>query len=87
MFTISFMTGEFAFYPGGGYVATLGRTRKNSLAVLEFLTHNSWFDEHTRAIFIDFTLYTADTNIFSVFKLMVEISAVGTVFSSYDVSF
>jgi hypothetical protein len=87
MFTVSFMTGELASYPGGGYIATLGPKHDNSLAVFQFLTRNSWLDQHTRAIFIDFTLYNPTTNVLGVFNLTVGISAAGTVFSSYNVSF
>jgi hypothetical protein len=87
MFTVSFMTGEFASYTEGGYIATLGPTRNNSLAVFQSLTNNSWLDKRTRAIFIDFTLYDPTTYVLVSFKLTVEISAAGTVFSSYKVSF
>jgi hypothetical protein len=81
------MTGEFASYPEGGYIATLGPKLNNSLAVFQSLTNNSWFDKRTRAIFIDFNLYDPTTYILSNFNLRVEISAAGKVFSSYDVSF
>jgi polycystin 1L2 len=87
MFTVSFMTGEFASYHEGGYIATLGPTRNNSLAAFKSLTNNSWLDKRTRAIFIDFTLYNPTTYILSDFNLRVGISAAGTVFSSYNVSF
>jgi hypothetical protein len=81
------MTGEFAWYPGGGYITTLGRTLENSLAAFKFLTQHNWLDQHTHIIFIHFTTYNANRNFFNVLNLMVEISAQGAVHSSQNVSF
>jgi hypothetical protein len=81
------LSGEFAVYPGGGYITTLGRTLEKSLAVFRFLARHNWLDQLTRAIFIEFTTYNANTNLFNVVNLMVEMSAEGAVRLSQDVSF
>ncbi|XP_069680690.1 uncharacterized protein [Periplaneta americana] len=77
--------GEFALYPGGGYTCTLGRTMENSQLVFQFLVRYSWFDRLTRAVFIDFTTYNANRNLFNIVTLLVEMSAEGSVALSEDI--
>ncbi|KAJ9586325.1 hypothetical protein L9F63_020033, partial [Diploptera punctata] len=76
---------RFAAYPGGGYITTLGRTLKNSLLVFNFLTENNWFDQLTRAVFIEFTLYNANRNIFNIVTLLVEMSSFGAIHITEDI--
>ncbi|XP_045474270.1 uncharacterized protein LOC123680420 isoform X2 [Harmonia axyridis] len=69
--------GKLGIYPGGGYVAYLGRGMKNSLINLQYLRENGWLDKYTRSIFIEFILYNANSNIFNSVQIIIEKSAYG----------
>ncbi|XP_022214972.2 polycystic kidney disease 2-like 2 protein [Drosophila obscura] len=56
-----------------GYVALLTTGPHNSLKVLGFLKRYNWLDRrNTSAVFMDFTMFNADANIFTVCTLLVE---------------
>ena len=55
-----------------GYVTLLARDRDNSEKILKFLKTQNWLDNRTIAVFIDFTLYNTDSNIFSICSVLVE---------------
>lgn len=46
-------------------------------SVLQYLIDNTWLDEYTRAIFVEFTVYNANLNLFCIVNVMLETSAVG----------
>ncbi|XP_058848646.1 polycystin-1-like protein 2 isoform X1 [Acipenser ruthenus] len=69
--------GNIALYRGGGYVAVLGTDIDNATSVLQYLIDNTWLDEYTRAIFVEFTVYNANLNLFCIVNVMLETSAVG----------
>jgi hypothetical protein len=52
-------------YGGGGYVKNLATTRPETVAILDDLKANTWTDRGTRAVFLDFTIYNGNINIFS----------------------
>lgn len=45
--------------------------------MLQYLFNNTWLDVYTRAIFIEFTVYNANVNLFCIVTLMLETTAVG----------
>jgi len=51
-------------YGGGGFVATLSKDYATSMAILAELKANLWIDRGTRAVFLDFTVYNANLNLF-----------------------
>ncbi|XP_034136543.1 polycystic kidney disease protein 1-like 3 [Drosophila guanche] len=56
-----------------GYVALLSAGPHNSLKVLRFLKRYNWMDlRNTSALFIDFTMFNVDSNIFTICTLLVE---------------
>ncbi|KAH8281304.1 hypothetical protein KR018_008745, partial [Drosophila ironensis] len=55
-----------------GYVSLLARSQGNSMKVLDYLTEYNWLTLNTSAVFIDFTLYNVDANLFSICTLRVE---------------
>ncbi|KAH8366643.1 hypothetical protein KR084_009524 [Drosophila pseudotakahashii] len=55
-----------------GYVSLLARSTANSMKVLDYLNEYHWLTLNTSAVFIDFTLYNADVNLFSICTLRVE---------------
>ncbi|XP_052845043.1 LOW QUALITY PROTEIN: polycystin-2 [Drosophila gunungcola] len=72
--------GHFISYPENmGYLCLLSDTRMKSLMILEYLHKKKWLDRNTSALFMDFTLYNADANIFSVCTLWVEQFPLGSI--------
>lgn len=74
--------GRLASYGDGGYVALLGRTRVNSLAIEKFLTSNDWADARWRAIFLEFVNFAPDRNLVGADVVVAERSATGLVVAS-----
>ncbi|PAA56728.1 hypothetical protein BOX15_Mlig009305g2 [Macrostomum lignano] len=77
-------SGKLATYNGGGYYIDLGRSREESTAKIDELFHGLWIDRATRAVFIDFTVYNANINLFCVIKLIAEFPATGGGFTSWE---
>lgn len=48
-------------------------------STLDYLFKNRWLDVYTRAIFVEFTVYNANVNLFCIVTLLLETSAVGKV--------
>lgn len=46
-------------------------------SMLQYLFDNTWLDVFTRAIFVEFTVYNANVNLFGIVTLMLETNAVG----------
>jgi len=60
--------GQVSMYEGGGFVQDLAPTMEESVKLLKPLFDNLWLDRATRAVFIDFTVYNANINLFCVIK-------------------
>ncbi|KAG5869478.1 hypothetical protein JTB14_008773 [Gonioctena quinquepunctata] len=73
-------SGAFATYNGGGYVTTLGRNWKNSLLNIQYIYRNNWIDRYTRCLFIEFLMYSPNSNLFQSVLVTFEL---GT--SGYDI--
>lgn len=58
--------GLVATYSGAGYYQDLSRTQEESANILTELQNNLWLDRGTRAVFIDFSTYNANINLFCV---------------------
>ncbi|XP_031471197.1 polycystic kidney disease protein 1-like 2 [Phasianus colchicus] len=74
--------GKLAIYGGGGYVIHLGTDPQNASRILQYLFNNVWLDTFTRAVFVEFTVYNANVNLFCIVNLMFETSALGAFFTS-----
>uniref|UniRef100_A0A8C3LVU0 Polycystic kidney disease protein 1-like 2 n=1 Tax=Chrysolophus pictus TaxID=9089 RepID=A0A8C3LVU0_CHRPC len=74
--------GKLAIYGGGGYVIHLGTDPQNTSRILQYLFNNVWLDTFTRAVFVEFTVYNANVNLFCIVNLMFETSALGAFFTS-----
>ena len=57
--------GQIDSYTGDGFAINLGQYRYQSEAILADLKQNRWIDEKTRVIFIDFTVYNGNINLFN----------------------
>ncbi|NWZ47750.1 PK1L2 protein, partial [Haliaeetus albicilla] len=76
--------GKLAIYRGGGYVIHLGTDPKNASRILQYLFNNVWLDTFTRAVFVEFTVYNANVNLFCIISLMFETNALGAFFTSAE---
>ncbi|XP_060782070.1 polycystin-2-like protein 1 [Neoarius graeffei] len=77
--------GLLATYSGAGYYQDLGLTKNKSVAILAQLKEYLWLDHGTRAVFIDFSTYNANINLFCVIRLVVEFPATGGAIPSYQI--
>jgi hypothetical protein len=71
------MPGVFATYEGGGYVVYLNGNRTYTAELIESLKEDQFFDYTTRAIMLDFNLWNPNLELYSVSRLMFEISPIG----------
>ncbi|XP_017059168.2 LOW QUALITY PROTEIN: polycystic kidney disease protein 1-like 3 [Drosophila ficusphila] len=55
-----------------GYVVLMMSAKINCLKQVEYLREYGWLSRNTSALFIDFAMYNADANVFTVFTLRVE---------------
>ncbi|XP_055755421.1 polycystic kidney disease protein 1-like 2 [Salvelinus fontinalis] len=69
--------GSVVLYRGGGFVVDLGPDSQNASSTLQYLFDNTWLDLFTRAVFVEFTVYNANVNLFCIVTLMLETTAVG----------
>ncbi|XP_001985625.2 polycystic kidney disease 2-like 2 protein [Drosophila grimshawi] len=65
-----------------GYVTLLSNSYDNSMRVIEYLQEKHWLTWKTTAVFMDFTLFNADANIFTICTLLVEQTPFGTILSN-----
>ncbi|XP_078524933.1 polycystin-1-like protein 2 [Lissotriton helveticus] len=73
--------GKLAMYRGGGYVEYLGNNAKNASRVIQYLYRNVWLDTYTRAVFVEFTVYNANVNLFCIIRISFETNALGVFFT------
>ncbi|KAM7362747.1 polycystin-2-like [Cochliomyia hominivorax] len=85
LMSVLYIDSLFGYTENRGYVAILTRDRNNSGKVLKFLKESNWMDKQTAALFIDFTLYNADSNIFTIISLLVEQTPFGNLVWHIDV--
>lgn len=69
-------------YGGGGYVFDLDGSYANATSLVQWLKDSRWIDEATRAVFIDFSSYNVNVDMFCVARMLVEVSPTGQVVSS-----
>ncbi|XP_050761052.1 polycystic kidney disease 2-like 2 protein [Gymnogyps californianus] len=74
--------GSVGLYSSGGYMFTLPKSKQESVEKLVFLRQNSWLTRGTRVVFIDFSTYNANINLFCIIKLVVEFPATGGALTS-----
>lgn len=70
------------YYGGGGYIADLGVNYDISLDIVNELLTHSWIDRQTRAVFVEFTIYNSNVNLFTYVSLPVEFLETGGVLLS-----
>ncbi|XP_072846214.2 polycystin-2-like protein 2 isoform X1 [Pogona vitticeps] len=76
--------GLIGLYSTGGFMFTLPKSKEKSLEKLKFLKDHSWITRGTRIVFIDFSMYNANVNLFCIVRLVVEFPATGGVIPSWQ---
>ncbi|XP_034044494.1 polycystin-2 isoform X2 [Thalassophryne amazonica] len=76
--------GQISKYGGGGYYQDLSRTKEESAIQLQFLKDHLWLDRGTRAVFLDFSIYNSNINLFCISRLLAEFPATGGVVTSWQ---
>lgn len=59
-------SGQVSKYGGGGYYQDLSRTKEESAIQLQVLKDHLWLDRGTRAVFLDFSVYNSNINLFCI---------------------
>ncbi|CAF1297093.1 unnamed protein product [Rotaria sordida] len=70
-------SGLISRYGGGGFVQDLTPNYNDAKAQLDDLNANLWIDRGTRVVFLDFTVYNGNINLFCQIKLTIEFPASG----------
>lgn len=60
--------GLLSTYSGAGYYQDLALNKDDSAAILAQLKEYLWLDHGTRVVFIDFSTYNANINLFCVIR-------------------
>ncbi|XP_048459930.1 polycystic kidney disease 2-like 2 protein [Rhincodon typus] len=69
--------GRLGTYGNGGYIFELTRDKVATAGEIKQLKSKLWLDSGSRAVFIDFTVYNANVNLFTAIRLLVEFPATG----------
>lgn len=64
--------GMMNFYSGGGFPADLGYDYNTALTVVADTNSHNWLDAQSRAVFVEFTIYNANVNLFASAFLFME---------------
>nr|XP_032659960.1 polycystic kidney disease protein 1-like 3 [Chelonoidis abingdonii] len=76
--------GQLSLYPGGGYLAHLGTNSSHAHSVLQYLERSRWLDGCSCAVFVEFTVYNANVNLFCVVTLLLETPGTGAFLPSVE---
>lgn len=77
--------GRYKTYGGGGYITELDVNFDFSNRTLNELTDHLWIDKKTRAIFLEFNLYTPDLNLFAYNNFLAEFPETGGIITMYSI--
>nr|KAG5687377.1 hypothetical protein BaRGS_019881 [Batillaria attramentaria] len=78
--------GQSLLYEGGGYIQELGTTYNQTLSILQQLSASEWLDRRSRALFMEFTVYSAARDLFSCITLLLEFPISGGVLASHSIN-
>lgn len=62
-----------SLYNGGGYVAELRGDRNALFDKLASLKQSGWIDKYTRAVFLEFSIYNVQSNMFACVTMVAEL--------------
>ncbi|XP_036095893.1 polycystic kidney disease 2-like 2 protein [Molossus molossus] len=76
--------GFVGVYRNGGFIFTLSKSKSETKKKFINLQLNSWIRRGTRVVFIDFSLYNANVNLFCIIRLVAEFPATGGILTSWQ---
>uniref|UniRef100_A0A670ZDW6 Polycystin 2 like 2, transient receptor potential cation channel n=1 Tax=Pseudonaja textilis TaxID=8673 RepID=A0A670ZDW6_PSETE len=76
--------GLIGLYSTGGFMFILSKSKGQSLQMVTFLKEHSWITRGTRVVFIDFSMYNANVNLFCIVRLTMEFPATGGIIPSWQ---
>lgn len=76
--------GRITTYSGGGFTQLLAPRKAQTKEIIADLKQNLWLDRGTRSVFIDFTVYNANINLFCIVRLLFEYPATGGCIPSFN---
>ncbi|XP_078267422.1 polycystin-2-like protein 2 [Rhinoraja longicauda] len=76
--------GRVGTYRNGGYIIELEKDKHATAKMIKYLKSKLWLDHGSRAVFIDFTVYNANVNLFCAIRLLVEFPASGGAITSSE---
>ena len=71
-------TGQINTYSGGGYIFEMAGTNEYILNLTNYLNSLKWIDSQTSALFVEFTLFNPNINLFMFCLILFEITSVGS---------
>ena len=74
--------GQFNTYSGGGYIYEIKENKEDILNSTKYLNSLKWIDLQTSALFVDFTLFNANINLFIYCSILFEINSAGSFVNS-----
>lgn len=77
-------SGKYASYMGGGYVYEMRGTYNEIVGNISLLQELGWIDRQTRAIFVEFTSYNPNIDLFSYCTILFELLPTGNIVKSYE---
>ncbi|XP_033100634.1 polycystic kidney disease protein 1-like 2 [Anneissia japonica] len=70
--------GRHGLYSGGGYVIRLAEDIETVQSRIDQVHRQHWIDKHTRAVFVEFSVYNPEVNLFGVVNMFVEFLPTGS---------
>ena len=74
--------GIYSNYMGGGYVYNMSHNYDNALADLENLQSSEWLSKETRALFVEFSIFNPNINLFAYCMVLFEFLPTGNIIKS-----
>ncbi|XP_053326768.1 polycystin-1 [Spea bombifrons] len=77
--------GSLSIYDSSGYIQLLGNSLEENMVILENLQQTHWVDSLTRALFVEFSLYSPGVNLYSSVTLLLEFPFSGRALPSSEI--
>ena len=77
--------GHVDTYGGGGYAHNLGTSLSQTQTLIQDLRSKTWVDLQTRAVVLEFSIYSPGTDMTSLSAMLVEFPLTGGVIPSYEI--
>lgn len=77
--------GYISNYKGGGYTFSFLRNPAKTAYLIDELETNGWLDPRTRGLFLEFTLYNANINLFGSVIMLLEFMDTGAAISKTEI--